>query len=80
MEKTNLSEAKQAISKLVIHERGINAVGTGTDQQGRDAIVIHIDPAIPDTRERIAKLIEPIAGEVPVQFIESGPYRKFPAT
>ena len=70
-----ISQAKNAISALIIRERGVNAV-----EPTRDAVVIHIDPDMPDTRERIQKIIGPIAVDVPVVYLESGPYRKFPAT
>ena len=80
MQDTRISETKQAISTLVLKEPGVCAVGTGTDGQGRATVIIHVDPSIPNTRERVAKLIEPFADQVPIQYVESGPYRKFPAT
>jgi hypothetical protein len=74
-----LSEAKKTISTLVIKEPGVSAVGTGRDEFGRDAVVIDMDPAFPDTRERVSKLIENVAADVRVVYSQGGPYRKFPA-
>lgn len=75
-----ITEAKNAISDLILKHRGVCAVGTGKDELGRDAIVIHIDPRVLDSREHVVKLIGDAAGGVPVVFLESGPYRKLPAS
>lgn len=80
MHEANISEAKRTISSLILQEPGVCAVGTGIDEQGRAVVVIHLDPNMADARARVAKLVEPYAAQVPIQYIESGPYRKLPAT